>query len=45
MGSLGTRTRPCKNCGKFAGYFHKRGRSKYWLRICNGCDKKYDVKM
>lgn len=36
--------KPCANCGRFGGYTRKRGRSKHWVRICNCCDLKYDVR-
>ena len=36
---------PCLNCKRRNGYYHKRGRSKAWLRICKHCDLKYDVRV
>lgn len=45
MGSLGVRTPPCINCGKYRGFYMKRGRSKAWTKICKGCDLKYYVRV
>lgn len=33
----------CKHCGARSGYRTKRGRSRWWVRICRKCDHNYDT--